>query len=181
MQDGAENAAEWTVAEGRALHERLRASGQTVAAAESLTVGRVQAELGRWSGSSRYFLGGLCAYTLAGKVRWLGVEAEVAATCDGVSAEVAQAMAAGAARFFGADWALATTGYAEPDAAKGISVPHAWVAVCGPGARGMQRVRRVEGPGLSREAMQGRAAAAALRLLAEALEVAAAAEAMSRS
>ena len=48
---------EWSEAEGRALHARLLALGVKVAAAESLTVGRVQAELGRWSGASSYFAG----------------------------------------------------------------------------------------------------------------------------
>ena len=136
----------------------------TVAAAESLTVGRVQAELGRWSGSSGYFAGGVTAYEIAAKVKLLGVDAGHAGAVNAVSARVAEEMARGAASLFGCEIGVATTGYAEPDASRGVAEPLAWVAV----ARGAHvRSARVDGAGLGRGAMQARAATAALRLLAE--------------
>ena len=154
---------EWTETEGRALHAWLLASGVKVAVAESLTVGRVQMELGRWSGSSGYFAGGLTCYATDAKVRLLGVDAAHAAEVNAVSARVAEEMARGAARVFGCEFGVATTGYAEPDAARGVAEPFAWVAV----ARGAEVfTERVDGAGLSRAAMQARAATAALRLLA---------------
>ncbi|MCU0792478.1 MAG: nicotinamide-nucleotide amidohydrolase family protein [Opitutaceae bacterium] len=156
--------AEWAEAEGEALHARLLARGDTVAAAESLTVGRVQAQLGRRSGASGYFAGGVTCYATAAKVRLLGVDAAHAAEVNAVSERVAREMAAGAARMFGACIGVATTGYAEPDSARGVATPFAWVAA----ARGDDvRARRVDGAALGREAMQARAAAEALRLLAE--------------
>lgn len=160
----------WSEAEGRALHARLLALGRKVAVAESLTVGRVQAELGRWSGASAYFAGGATCYEVAAKVRLLGVDAAHAAEVDAVSARVAGEMALGAARLFGGCIGLATTGYAEPDAARGVAEPFAWVAVAEAGAAPV--ARRVEGAGLVRGEMQARAAAAALRLLAECVAVA---------
>ena len=153
----------WSEAEGRALHGCLLAAGLRVAAAESLTVGRVQAELGRWSGASGYFAGGVTVYTPEAKVRLLGVDAAHAAEVNAVSERVAAEMAQGVARTFGVEAGVATTGYAEPDAVRGVAVPFAWVAV----ARGGEvRTACVTGAGLGRVAMQELAAAAALRLLA---------------
>jgi nicotinamide-nucleotide amidase len=98
------------------------------------------------------------------KVRLLGVDAVHAAEVNAVSARVAEEMARGVARMFGVEMGVATTGYAEPDAGRGVAEPFAWVAVV---RGGVVVTRRVEGAGLGREAMQARAAAAALRLLAE--------------
>lgn len=168
--DTDKNRVEWTEAEGRALQARMLAHGAKIAVAESLTVGRVQTELGRWSGSSGYFAGGLTGYTTEAKVRLLGVDAVHAAEVNAVSARVAEEMARGVARLFGCEVGLATTGYAEPDAARGVATPHAWVAV----ARGGEtRTERVDGAGLDRTAMQAGVAAAVLRLLAQTLSAAA--------
>lgn len=159
-------AADWTEDEGRALHARLLALGLKVAVAESLTVGRVQTELGRFGGSSAYFVGGTTCYAIAAKVRLLGVDRAHAEAVNAVSERVAAEMARGAARLFGADIAVSTTGYAEPDPARGVAEPFAWVAV----ARGADVVAlRVDGAGLDRVAMQARATAAGLRLLASRL------------
>jgi len=163
MNTDKEDRGEWSEDEARALHGRLLELGATVAAAESLTVGRVQAALGRLSGASAYFCGGVTCYATEAKVRLLGVDAAHATEVNAVSARVAEEMARGAARLFGAEIGVATTGYAEPDAARGVVVPFAWVAV----TRGAEvRTARVEGAGLGREAMQARAAGAALRLVA---------------
>ena len=161
----AERTSDWTEAEARALHARLLALGVKVAAAESLTVGRVQTELGRVSGASAYFAGGLTAYEIAAKVNLLGVDAAHATEVNAVSARVAAEMARGAAKLFKASIGVATTGYAEPDPVRGVAEPFAWVAV----AKGEEppHAERVDGAGLGREAMQARAAAAALRLLAQ--------------
>ncbi len=101
----------------------------TVAAAESMTGGRVQAAITAVSGASGFFLGGLTAYTLDQKVRHLGVKRGPAAKVNAVSAEVAAQMARGAVRFFGADVAVATTGYAEPSPEHGAEEPFAWWAI----------------------------------------------------
>jgi nicotinamide-nucleotide amidase len=106
----------------------------------------------------------MTCYAVAAKVRLLGVDAAHAAEVNAVSARVAEEMARGAARVFGCEIGVATTGYAEPDAGSGVAEPFAWVAV----ARGdAVRVARVGGAGPGREAMQARVAAEALRLLAE--------------
>lgn len=157
---------DWTPAEARALHDALRASGWTVATAESLTCGRVQTALGATSGASAYFIGGLTAYALETKIALLGVKEATARPVNAVSAEVAQQLALGATRLFGTHIGLATTGYAEADPAAGMSSPYAWVAVVTPRA---QPVLRVELPAGDRAAAQAAATTAALRLLANTL------------
>ena len=51
----------------------LRGPRLTLAVAESLTGGRVQARITAISGASEFFLGGMTAYSLDQKVRHLGV------------------------------------------------------------------------------------------------------------
>lgn len=142
----------------------------TLAAAESLTAGRVQARIAEVSGASAYFLGGVTAYALEQKVALLGVDRAVAEPVNCVSAEVAEQMARGACRLWGSDVAVATTGYAEPSAAEGVSVPFAWWAVAAVGLRGRGertvRSGRVECPGATRVEAQAIVADAALAELA---------------
>src|SRR5262245_8972886 len=92
----------------------LEAPRLTLAAAESLTCGRVQARVGEISGASHFFLGGITAYSLDEKVRHLGVNRATARRVNSVSADVAEQMAQGVCRMFGSDLGVATTGYAEP-------------------------------------------------------------------
>lgn len=101
----------------------------TVAAAESVTAGQVQALIASVRGASDYFVGGVTAYTLDEKVRLLGVNRAHAKKCNCVSQQVAVEMAVGACRLFGADIAVSTTGYAEPSRADGVKDPMAWWAV----------------------------------------------------
>jgi nicotinamide-nucleotide amidase len=103
---------------------------RTLAVAESLTCGQVQALVGAVPGASDYFLGGITAYTLEQKVRLLGVDRRHARAVDCVSARVAVEMARGACELFGADIGVATTGYAQANRAVGVKTPMAWWALC---------------------------------------------------
>ena len=142
---------------------------RTLAVAESLTGGRLQALLTGVSGASACFLGGVCAYTVPQKARLLGVDAAHATEVDGVSARVAGEMAAGACRLFGADLAVATTGYAEPAPARGVAHPRAWLVLAegGPAGPRVLAERLVEFPGRNRQEAQQAVAEAALELLRE--------------
>jgi nicotinamide-nucleotide amidase len=108
----------------------LRKPALTLAVAESLTAGQVQARIAAVSGASDYFLGGVTAYSLEQKVKLLGVNRAHARLVDCVSQRVAVEMAAGACQLFGADLAVATTGYAEPAPKQRVRTPHAWWALC---------------------------------------------------
>jgi nicotinamide-nucleotide amidase len=107
----------------------LAAPRLTLAAAESLTCGRVQARVGEISGASNFFRGGITAYTLDEKVRHLGVNRSAARKVNAVSARVAEEMAHGVCRMFGTDLGVATTGYAEPSADDRVNEPFAWWAL----------------------------------------------------
>lgn len=142
----------------------LREPRWTVASADSLTCGRVQAKIGSVSGASAYLQGGLTAYNLEQKVKLLGVDRAEAEASDCVSQAVAEQMAEGACRLFGSDLAVAATGFAEPNLARGIKVPMAWWAVrheLGDG-RAVARSGVVEVPGAVRTQVQDAVAAAVL-------------------
>jgi len=147
----------------------LREPRLTLAVAESLTCGHLQAAVGAISGASEFFLGGVTAYTLAQKVRHLGVERAAAEPVNSVSAEIAEQMARGACAAFGSDLALATTGYAEPAPERGVTAPVAFWALAHrrPDNTLVLRHGRVERPGAARTAMQAAAAAAALAALVD--------------
>lgn len=139
----------------------------TLAVAESLTCGRVQARIGAISGASDFFLGGITAYALEQKVRHLGVERAIAEPVNAVSAEVAEQMARGVCALFGAKVGLATTGYAEPSPQWQVPCPWAWWALAhdlGDGRMALQS-GLIECPGANRIAAQKAVAAAALGAL----------------
>lgn len=99
------------------LGELLRARGLTLATAESCTGGALAAALTSVAGSSDYFPGGVVAYSLGAKERLLGVPGAILhgdAAPGAVSEACAIAMARGARRVLGADFALSTTGIAGP-------------------------------------------------------------------
>ncbi|MSU22543.1 MAG: CinA family protein [Opitutus sp.] len=146
----------------------LREPRQTLAVAESLTCGHVQAQVGAISGASDFFLGGVTAYSLEQKVKLLGVNRPAAKKVNCVSVRVAEEMACGACGLFGADWAIATTGYAEPSLADGVREPFAWWAIAGRGEGGWAvavRHGRVACPGAKRGEAQARVAAAVIGAL----------------
>lgn len=146
-----------------------RAPQRTLAVAESMTCGRVQAAVGAVSGASEFFLGGLTAYSLEEKVRHLGVNRAEARKVACVSAAVAEEMAQGVCQLFGSDLGLATTGYAEPSPDVGVTTPFAWWALAHRRRGKWLAVRsgRVECPGAKRiEAQQIVAEAALAELVA---------------
>ena len=112
----------------RALDDR----GWSIAAAESLTGGRVTASLVDIPGASAHVRGGIVAYATDVKASQLGVDADLLAARGAVDAEVAQQMARGVRLALGADVGLATTGVAGPDPQDGMPVGTVHVAVVTP-------------------------------------------------
>ncbi|MDX3312788.1 CinA family protein [Streptomyces sp. NPDC054884] len=110
----------------------LTATGGTLAVAESLTGGLVAAEITSVPGASQVFRGSVTAYATELKHELLGVETGLLAARGAVDAQVAAQMAAGVRKALGADWGLATTGVAGPDAQDGQPVGTVFVAVEGP-------------------------------------------------
>ncbi len=89
-------------------------AGRTIATAESCTAGMVAARLTDRAGSSDYVAGGVVSYSNEAKMELLGVDPQLLAEHGAVSEPVAEAMAAGALKRFGADTAVAITGIAGP-------------------------------------------------------------------
>ncbi|NCA18971.1 MAG: CinA family protein [Actinobacteria bacterium] len=115
----------------------LRARGESLSVAESLTGGLLGGALTQVAGSSDVFLGGVVAYNARIKSELLDIPAELIADRGVVSGEVAVAMASAVARITGSDWAIATTGVAGPGASEGVPAGTVWIAIAGPEAPGL--------------------------------------------
>ena len=129
----------------KAVGERLRARGETVATAESCTGGLVGDLLTDVPGSSDYVRGGVIAYSNELKQRILGVLPEALAAHGAVSEACVREMAEGVRRATGADWGVAISGVAGPGGGsteKPVGLVH--FAVAGP--RGVE-VRKMNWPG----------------------------------
>jgi nicotinamide-nucleotide amidase len=144
----------------------LRQQEWKIAVAESVTGGRLQSLLSSQSGASDFFAGGITAYGLEQKVELLGVDQATAAATNCVSDEVSSQMAEGAIKMFGADVAIATTGYAEPFPEQQIEQPMAYVAVYAAGECVSNRIE-LEG---DRNSVQDAVAVTALLLCWEAIK-----------
>jgi PncC family amidohydrolase len=107
----------------------LRARGDTIAVAESLTGGMLAAALTEIPGASAAFRGGVVAYATGLKAALLGVPAALLDSHGAVHPEVARAMADGVASRLGATVGAATTGVAGPDPQDGQPVGTVYIAV----------------------------------------------------
>ena len=112
--------------------ETLKARGETVSVAESLTGGGLGHALTQVPGASEVFIGGIIAYTADVKVNFLGVPRAIIDEFSVVSEEVAIAMANGAREKIGTTWAISTTGVAGPGDYMGIREGTVWIAIAGP-------------------------------------------------
>ncbi|WNW01804.1 competence/damage-inducible protein A [Tenacibaculum sp. HL-MS23] len=92
----------------------LKKFNKTVSVAESLTGGRIGADLVSVAGSSAYFKGGFITYTAELKEQLLGVPMQLIKEFTVVSKEVAKEMAIGCLERLKTDYAIAVTGNAGP-------------------------------------------------------------------
>lgn len=99
----------------QSLADALIAAGMSLAVAESCTGGGLGAALVARSGASAYFRGGVQAYSNEAKAEMLEVDPRLIVQHGAVSEAVARAMAEGARRRFGADFAVSVTGIAGPE------------------------------------------------------------------
>ena len=128
----------WCYGEGEAplpavVGQLLRDRHETLATAESCTAGLIASRITDIAGSSDYFLGGAVVYSVAEKVRQLGLDPAFVEQHGHVSPEVSVAIAERVRERSGATWALGVTGFAggaihAPDPANGT----VHVALSGP-------------------------------------------------
>jgi nicotinamide-nucleotide amidase len=124
------------------LAQLLRASGQTVAVAESCTGGYLAHLLTKVPGSSAYFLGGIVSYANAVKEQALGVRPEILQEHGAVSEATIRAMAEGVRTRLGASIGLATSGIAGPDGGTPDKpVGTVWIAVADAGGTLTRRLQ----------------------------------------
>jgi PncC family amidohydrolase len=102
---------------------------QTIAVAESVTAGHLQAALSSAIEASQFFQGGITAYNLGQKCRHLQVDPITAEGCDCVSEEVARTMALHVNTLFTSHYSIAITGYAAKMPEKGMNELFAWYAI----------------------------------------------------
>jgi len=144
--------------------EQLAALARTLATAESCTGGLLGELVTSVPGSSRYYLGGLVTYSNALKTGLLAVPEQMLAEHGAVSAEVAEAMAAGARRVLGSDYAVSITGIAGPEGGtQNKPVGLVYIGLCGPDGVGVSEFRF--GATSPRSVIRLRAAYSALDLL----------------
>ena len=144
----------------------LKARGQTLAVAESLTGGLLAATIVDVPGASAVFRGGLVVYATDLKATLAGVDPALLAERGPVDPDVAMALARGAAVRCAADWGLSTTGVAGPEPQGGIAIGTVYIGLSDPD--GAAVARRLDLAG-DRPAVRAAVVAAALTLIAEAI------------
>ena len=150
------------------IAQALTDSGQTVSVAEADTCGLVGYLFSAVPGSSRWFPGGVIAYTGGLKQKILGVSDELYETKGTVSPEMAKAMASGVRNLTGTDYAVSVTGIAGPTGGRsGLPIGTFYIGVAGPD--GLESAERIHADANDRDANKRQAAQAAIDLLGRSL------------
>ena len=152
------------------IAQALTDSGQTVSVAEADTCGLVGYLFSTVPGSSRWFPGGVIAYTGGLKQKVLGVSDELYETKGTVSPEMAKAMASGVRNLTGTDYAVSVTGIAGPTGGRsGLPIGTFYIGVAGPD--GLESAERIHADAGERDANKRQAAQAAIDLLGKSLGI----------
>ena len=152
------------------IAQALTDSGQTVSVAEADTCGLVGYLFSTVPGSSRWFPGGVIAYTGGLKQKILGVSDELYETKGTVSPEMAKAMASGVRNLTGTDYAVSVTGIAGPTGGRsGLPIGTFYIGVAGPD--GLESAERIHADANDRDANKRQAAQAAIDLLGKSLGI----------
>jgi nicotinamide-nucleotide amidase len=148
-----------------AVLDALKARGETLAVAESVTGGLLASRLTAIPGASAAFLGGATVYSATAKAALLGLPPERLAAEGTVSEATSRALAEAVRAKLGATWGLGLTGNAGPGAEGDAPLGTVFLALAGPGGT---VCRHLHLPG-DRADVQLRSAGAALDLLRRAL------------
>jgi PncC family amidohydrolase len=149
------------------LAERLKASEQSIAVAESSSGGLISAALLSVPGASAYFLGGAVVYTGRARMRLLDIPREAVVGMRSASEPYALLLARTVREQFAATWGLSETGAAGPNGnGYGDASGHTCIAVSGPFEHAMTIETGQDDRVVNMEAF----AAAALELLLKATE-----------
>jgi len=111
------------------IKDKMLLAHETIAVAESVTSGQLQAALSMAENASLFFQGGITAYNLGQKCRHLNIDPVEAQECDCVSERVAVTMALEACRLFISNWGIGITGYATPIPEQSVNELFAFYAI----------------------------------------------------
>ena len=96
-----------------ALASALIDAKESIAVAESVTAGHLQAALSRATKAMQFFQGGITAYNAGQKTKQLSVDPIHALQVNSVSMKVSAQMALSVSKLFVSDWGVGITGFAS--------------------------------------------------------------------
>jgi PncC family amidohydrolase len=108
---------------------RLIERKQSLAVAESVSSGHLQAAFSLADDARMFFQGGITTYNLGQKSRHLHIDPIHAGECNSVSVRVAKEMALNVTTLFSSTWGIALTGYAWPVPEFAVTQPFAFFAI----------------------------------------------------
>lgn len=111
------------------IRDALTGKGESLAVAESVTSGHLQAALSSAENASKFFQGGITAYNLGQKCRHLNIDPIKGEACDCISQEIAITMASEVCKMFTSNWGIGITGYATPMPELGVKDPFAFFSI----------------------------------------------------
>ena len=101
---------------------------QTLAVAESVTAGNLQAAFSLADGATDFFQGGITTYNVGQKSLQLQIDPIYGLSCNCVSERIAVEMAQNVCKRFCCDWGISIVGYASPVPELKITTPFAYYA-----------------------------------------------------
>jgi PncC family amidohydrolase len=148
------------------LGKKLEDKNYKLAVAESITGGSLADSIVLTSGASRYFVGGVVAYTNKVKHKVLDVEWNLLVSRGSVDEDVAYQMAFGVRNLFDVDCAISTTGFADSGTNAREEAGLVFVGILTPKSRQVIHMRLLDGnPGLNRNQVRELAVLNALSAL----------------
>lgn len=98
----------------QSIRKQLLLRKETLAVAESVTSGLLQAAFSSADEAMNFFQGGMTAYNIGQKCRYFRIDPIHAIACDCVSGQIAEYMAKGVCELFSSQWGIGITGFATP-------------------------------------------------------------------
>src|SRR5438128_2951542 len=95
------------------IKDILVAREETIAAADSVTAGHLQAAFSSGIDASKFFQGGITAYNIGQKARHLHIDPILGEKVNCVAARIADTMAIEVGKMFSSDYGIGITGYAS--------------------------------------------------------------------
>lgn len=141
--------------------------GSTVAVAESVTAGTMQALFSNAQDASLFFQGGITVYNIGQKCRHLLVEPTHALQCNSVSGKVSHQMALSVCNLFSSDYGIGITGYASAVPEQNIHDLFSYVSIAAKGKIVVSE--KIAAGNLKQEAVQLFYAEKAIALFCDAL------------